>query len=86
MWETRKNLPQVEDTVKNSAAAIASGFPLIVTAADKRARAVYYSFTLLCVGLLVLLIVVLVESHKWRNTIQTESQVNRQETKPLSTV
>ena len=61
---------------KTPAAAIASGMPLIVTAADRRARAVYYSFTLLCIGLLVLLVVVLVESHKWRTTVSSESQVN----------
>ena len=49
--------------------------PLFVTAAAVRARALTYCFTLLCVGLLVLLIVVLVESHKWRTTITSESQV-----------
>ena len=62
-------------TNKTPAAAIASGMPLLVTAADRRARAVYYSFTLLCIGLLVLLVVVLVESHKWRTTISSESEV-----------
>ena len=57
-------------------ADIASGMPLLVTAADRRARAIYYSFTLVCIGLLVVLIVILIESHKWRNTVATESKVH----------
>ena len=63
-------------STKSTAAEIASGFPLIVTAAERRAHAVYYSFTLLCIGLLVLLVVVLIESHRWRSTITTESEVS----------
>lgn len=62
---------------KSAPADIASGMPLLVTAADRRARAVYYSFTLLCIGLAVLLVVVLVESHRWRSTITNESAVSR---------
>lgn len=61
---------------KSSSNDVASGMPLLVTAADRRARAVYYSFTLVCIGLAVLLVVILVESHRWRSTITTESAVS----------
>ena len=66
----------VQEHQKPASNEIASGMPLLVTAADRRARAVYYSFTLVCIGLAVLLVVILVESHRWRTTITNESAVS----------
>ena len=66
----------MQEHQKSGSNEIASGMPLLVTAADRRARAVYYSFTLVCIGLAVLLVVILVESHRWRTTITNESAVS----------
>lgn len=78
LWKARMTDSPLcaQDRSKSAPHDIASGMPLLVTAADRRARAVYYSFTLLCIGLAVLLVVILVESHRWRTTITNESTVS----------
>ena len=51
---------QVQPEVATMAAAIAAAAPFMVIAAEKRAMATYFTWTLLMLGLAVLLVVILV--------------------------
>ncbi|KAK9818024.1 hypothetical protein WJX72_005848 [[Myrmecia] bisecta] len=58
---------------RNGAQEIATRLPVIGTAAQTRARAVYYGFSVVLVGLAVLVYIILRESRLWRETVAAES-------------